>query len=192
MREGLVPRINSDQFRKEVTELVEQELQRALDNVEQTVRAEVTRLVPQIIPALLGLRKDRWGGVDSYEINQTNGIDAKHPLGIAYREAAREKAMEVVIEAIKDWEPSKKMIAAVRTEYADHVGYMTRDAAAQKAAQDATEWAETFVNDVLDGKFKTPGAPSEQAKDVLRQIAEGKLKGAKAVEAAAAALGKET
>lgn len=189
MREGLVPRINSDQFRKEVTELVEQELQRALDNVEQTVGAEVTRLVPEIIPALLGLRKDHWG--TGYEINRTNSIDAEHPLGIAYREAAREKAMEVVIEAIKDWEPSKKMIAAVRTEYADHVGYMTRDAAAQKAAQDATEWAETFVNDVLDGKFETPGAPSDQAKDVLRQIAEGKLKGAKAVEAAAAALGKE-
>ena len=43
---------------------------------------------------------------------------------------------------------------------------------------------------MLNGKFDTPGAP--EAKDaVLRQIAEGKLKGAKAVEAAAAALGKE-
>lgn len=187
MREKLVPRINSDQFRKEVTELVEQELQHTLENVEQTVREEVTRLVPNIIPALLGL-SHRWG---EWEIQRTNGIDREHPLGVAYRQAAADAASAAVAEAIKDWKPSKKMIAAVRTEYADHVWYMTRDAAAQKAAQDATEWAETFVNDVLDGKFETSGAPSDQAKDVLRQIAEGKLKGAKAVEAAAAALGKE-
>lgn len=182
-----IPKLNSEQFRKEVTELVEQELTLALESIEETVRNEVTKVVPQVIPAILGLKRGSFGS--KWEIDYMNGRREGHPLGAEFMAIAQEKAAEVVTEALKDWKPSKGMIAAVRKEYTDAMDYAARDAAQAAAAQDASSWAEKFVNDVLDGKFDTPGRPAKEA--VLREIAEGKLKGAKAVEAAAAVLGKE-
>jgi len=188
MRRDDIPKLNSDQFRKEVTELVEQELAITLNSVEQIVRDEVTGIIPKILPPILGLRRGTFGS--EWEIDYMNGRRESHPLGAEFMAVAREKAAEVVTEALKDWKPSKGMLAGIRKEYTDAMDYAARDAAQAAAAETANTWAEQFVNDVLNGKFDTPGAP--EAKDaVLRQIAEGKLKGAKAVEAAAAALGKE-
>jgi hypothetical protein len=189
-RDRALPKLSTEKFKKEVTTLVEQELAKTLVSIEDIVHAEVTRLVPKMIPAMLGLKTSSWhdGG---FEI--ASGRDA-HPVGLELANAMRDKAQEVVSEALKDWTPPKGVIAAARTEYNRRMDYAVGEAASVQAARDAEEWAVTFVNDVLDGKFDTPGRPtssSEKAQNVLRDIAEGRLKGAKAVKAAAEVLGEE-
>ena len=138
-------RLKTDAFKKQVVELVEQELGEAMENLEQTVSAEISGSVRHIVAASLGLRQDGWrtGG---WEINRTNGVDKGHPLGIAYRDAAETKALEIVTKALKDLKPTKAMLAAIRKEYNEQLTYLTREIAGNIAAQHASEWGEAFVN----------------------------------------------
>lgn len=179
-----LPRLDTAAYRERVTKLVEEQLAGTAEDLERVVREQITDVVSQIVPALLGLR------CSFGEWSVSHHDRESHQLGGALRQSLTAQAEAVVEEALKDWEPTKAMIKTVRAEYAEQMEYLARDAAGRAAAQDAREWAETFVNDVLDGKLDGPGAP-DSARAVLRDIAEGKLKGAKAKEAAAAIVGKE-
>lgn len=145
-------RLNSQAFRKRVTALAEEGIAEAMNEVEQTVRKEITNAAAGIVPAVLGLRHS-WG---EYEINRTNMIDREHPLGVAYRQAAAEAATRIVTEAIKDFEPSKKMLQAIRSAYSETLMYECEERARVIAVEQADTYATEIVNKTLGEMGGTP------------------------------------
>lgn len=167
-------RLNSDAYRKRVQALVEEELGEAIENLEAAVSETIHGSIRDIVAASMGL-SHRWG---SWEVTRTNGIDGETPVGIAYREAATEKARELVTAAIKEFKPTKAMLTAIRKEYSDTLEYMCKEIAQGRAAEHAVEWGEKFVNAELEklDLDKVEGVPPDE-KAVNEFVARARARG---------------
>ena len=136
-------RINGVAYRRRVKNLVEQELATLYDDLEVAVETEIMRAAKDIVPAVLGMRRH----FGEWELDTVNG--KRTPVSVELVSCAEGVALKIVSEAIKDYEPPKAMLTAIRSAYRDALLRACEETAVIIALEHASEWGVDFVNETL-------------------------------------------
>lgn len=86
----------------------------AYANIETLVTKTLEEQNEALLAKILGMSR-RWGG--EWEVDHCNGRSGQSEIGPLIKDKMASAAAEVINEALGDWEPSAKIIAAIRKEF---------------------------------------------------------------------------